>query len=757
MRTYTADHDHDHDFRVAQTMIQQIRQFDQLDLPDDAVVIADRALPDAMVEALPDPLLVEAGESLKTLASVESLAEQVLERRSSRPITVVAVGGGSVGDAVGFLASTLWRGVELWHVPTTFLAMVDSAHGGKTAVNLGGAKNQLGTFYPADRVVIVQEALATLPLKQRRDGLVEMVKGLWIGALDAFGLLEMDGGTGELAAAPFEATSHRLMRLLERAISVKEYIVDRDMRETEGIRTFLNLGHTAAHALELHTGVSHGQAVGWGLLAASFASQEHADLTARSAMRLRRHIYPLLTPSAAVRSFDEEEAFRGAVERDKKRVEGTLRSVLLDGPGEPKVVESLDGADWYAAFRRAVDWYEESAVAVGRVHVRPARLPIEASKSEMNRALVIKHLRPGATAVEGTSGAEDVAYLKRALDEMSVPDGDVAVYCGSGGTTFRFLLAVAATREEQTTLLVDEQLLDRPHGPLIDALTHAGAEIDPAQMGGRLGVGVEGWHRFPKTLSVDASDSSQYASALALLAATGEEFELEIEGDAIASRPYFEMTLALLRKAGVEIAETDAGYAFSPGDALTKRCNLRPEVDASSAAVWMAGQLVGIDAGIAATIEANRQPDTRIADIVERLRTVRDDETASVEVDLADSPDLAPVLAAVATRIAPAVDLVGAAHLRHKESDRIADLAAAFAGVGIEVDERDDGLHIPAGIQRAAHGGTWQPAGDHRLVMAGLLLTDEEIGLQIEEPMAVAKSYPDFFHHARQVGWAIEP
>ena len=178
-----------------------------IDLPDDAVVIADEALPARLLGGFDAPLTVAAGESLKTLARVERLADRVLDCRASKPLTIVAVGGGSIGDAVGFLASILWRGVDLWHVPTTLLAMVDSAHGGKTAVNLGRAKNQLGTFYPADRVVLVEEALETLPIEQRRDGLVELVKGLWLGDSDALELLERDGGIGEFWSAPSTSNS----------------------------------------------------------------------------------------------------------------------------------------------------------------------------------------------------------------------------------------------------------------------------------------------------------------------------------------------------------------------------------------------------------------------------------------------------------------------------------------------------------------------------------------------------------------------
>ncbi|MFU8802757.1 MAG: 3-dehydroquinate synthase, partial [Bradymonadaceae bacterium] len=160
-----------------ESRIARVPSFSALALPEDAVVIADAALPDAWFETwAEDPIRVEAGESLKRLESVEKLAGKVLERRSTRPLTLVAIGGGSIGDAVGFLASILWRGVDLWHVPTTLLAMVDSAHGGKTAVNIPAGKNLVGAFHQPNAVIADIATLSTLGRKEYCAGLGEVVK-----------------------------------------------------------------------------------------------------------------------------------------------------------------------------------------------------------------------------------------------------------------------------------------------------------------------------------------------------------------------------------------------------------------------------------------------------------------------------------------------------------------------------------------------------------------------------------------------------
>ena len=258
--------------------IRRIATIAELEAPVDAVFVVDSRFALRHGWSQPNAVFVDAGESLKTLTALGELAQRVLEIRSTKPMTLVAVGGGSVGDAVGFLASVLWRGVRLWHVPTTLLAAADSAHGGKTALNLGTAKNQLGTFWPAEVVVLIDEVFEALPVAIRADAMAEIIKALWLHAVPERDLLDTVG-VGTLAFGPWEDAGAALLTLLESAIEVKQGIVARDPRETLGIRTLLNLGHTIAHALELEASFSHGRAVAWGLACAAEVSsrREHLD------------------------------------------------------------------------------------------------------------------------------------------------------------------------------------------------------------------------------------------------------------------------------------------------------------------------------------------------------------------------------------------------------------------------------------------------------------------------------------------------
>jgi 3-phosphoshikimate 1-carboxyvinyltransferase len=760
-----------------------------LEIPDDAVVIADRALPlavlDALDESLPDgPILVDAGEALKTLQSIERLAGQVLERRASKPMTIVAIGGGSVGDAAGFLASILWRGVGLWHVPTTLLAMVDSAHGGKTAVNLGAAKNQLGTFYPAERVILVDEILETLPVQQRRDGLFELIKGLWLGDAEALDLLDAQGGAAALGYGRFPEVSPRLMELVERAVAVKETIVARDPREQKGIRTVLNLGHTVAHALELMCGLSHGQAVGWGLLAAAGLSAERAGLSAAAAERLRRHVTPLMqfnqALSAVVEAGDSAD-FARTLLRDKKRADGQLRSVLLDAPGEPLVTREITAQQWFDALSREFERWRSLAItlaaptvaapqpgeASGATSNGDTKLEVEASKSELNRAQIIAHLHPSEIEIRGRSSAADVFYLQRALAEISSvsPSEDVAVYCGEGGTTLRFLLALAASRPGATRLYAHRRLLKRPHAPLVEALREGGAEVTEIDDARGAGFQVRGWRIAPERLSIPGHTSSQFASALAMLGALGKELRLHVTFDGadrseIVSEPYFEMTLEMLRRVGLSVDSTNGSTSrdivIRPGPEFDRAGVLEAAADASSAAVWSVASFLGVPVEVANLSRPSLQPDSRIDEVLAALRDSQSDSASDqIDLDLHECPDLAPVVAVAALAVPAAVRIGGVAHLRHKESNRIEDLVRAFAMAGVEIEPREDGILVPAGVQRATSGARIATFGDHRLAMAALLLSAAGAELTVDDPWVVAKSYPSLWSDARRAGWSV--
>ena len=205
------------------------------------------------------------GEPSKRLATVEALAEKLARRGADRKAVIIALGGGVVGDVSGLLASLYMRGIELVQIPTTVLAQVDASIGGKTAVNLTAGKNLLGTFYHPRTVLIDPTVLKTLPDREFRAGLYEALKCGIIGDIELFLRFELNRAK-ILKRDPVE-----LEWLIAQSVKLKAEVVSADERE-EGLRRVLNFGHTIGHALEAETGYTrllHGEAVAWGMIAAT--------------------------------------------------------------------------------------------------------------------------------------------------------------------------------------------------------------------------------------------------------------------------------------------------------------------------------------------------------------------------------------------------------------------------------------------------------------------------------------------------------
>jgi len=300
----------------------------------------------------PSVLRVPSGEEGKTLAQVGALCEGFAAARLERGTPVVGLGGGALGDAAGFAAAVYLRGVPLVLAPTTLLAQVDAAIGGKTAANLPAGKNLVGAFHAPRVVVADPDVLATLPAREARSGLGEVLKYALI-APPADGLLGVVDDALADALAPWAergeaaAPDARLLAdLVRRCARIKADVVSRDEREA-GPRKVLNLGHTIGHAIEAAAGygpVAHGDAVVHGLYGALWLSEREGLLAASARAGLEALLDRLPVPPVPASVADE--AVLAAIVHDKKVRDGKLLFVLLRGPGDPvlDVEVSLDEA-----------------------------------------------------------------------------------------------------------------------------------------------------------------------------------------------------------------------------------------------------------------------------------------------------------------------------------------------------------------------------------------------------------------------------
>ena len=272
------------------------------------------------------------GEKYKTVATLEAVLDKLVGSRANRDVTLIALGGGVVGDITGFAAACYMRGVAFIQVPTTLLAQVDSSVGGKTGVNHPLGKNLIGAFHQPEIVLIDTDTLATLPERELKAGLAEVIKYGAIADAEFFTWLEAN--IDALLARDTEALTHAIRRSCE----LKAHVVAEDERET-GRRAILNFGHTFGHAIEQCQGYGewlHGEAVAAGMVMASMLSDISKEDVARLIDLLRRAGLPVKPPAIGAGAMQE------AMRMDKKVLGKQLRFVLLRQLGDAFVSADYD-------------------------------------------------------------------------------------------------------------------------------------------------------------------------------------------------------------------------------------------------------------------------------------------------------------------------------------------------------------------------------------------------------------------------------
>lgn len=263
----------------------------------------------------PTVITVPAGEGSKDMKNVELMCQKMLDLSFSRSDCVVAVGGGVVGDLAGFAASVYMRGIDFYNVPTTLLSQVDSSIGGKTAVNLSGIKNVVGSFYQPKAVLIDTEVLKTLPARQAASGLVEAIKMAITSDKELFELIEK------------EDIEENLEKIIIGALKIKKSVVEADERES-GLRKILNFGHTLGHGIEAECemkGLYHGECVALGMIP-------------MCAPDVLKRVLPVLNKAGIDTSYEYDlEKALAFVSHDKKCSDGVVEAIFSDEIGSYRI------------------------------------------------------------------------------------------------------------------------------------------------------------------------------------------------------------------------------------------------------------------------------------------------------------------------------------------------------------------------------------------------------------------------------------
>ncbi|MBB6379026.1 3-phosphoshikimate 1-carboxyvinyltransferase [Pseudonocardia eucalypti] len=398
------------------------------------------------------------------------------------------------------------------------------------------------------------------------------------------------------------------------------------------------------------------------------------------------------------------------------------------------------------------------------------RVQVAGSKSQTNRALLLAALSGGRCAVSGAPATRDTALMLGALSALGVPvsgqagevlaigphdglRGGSTVDCGLAGTVMRFAPPAAALADGPVRFDGDPRARERPMGPVLDALRALGAGVE----GEALPFTLHGTGGLPGgEVVLDASGSSQFVSGLLLSGARYDKGVLvRHDGKPVPSLPHIEMTVDMLRTAGVEVDDTEPNsWRVSPGPIAARDWAIEP--DLSNASVFLAAAaLTGGRVTVAGWPAESRQPGVAILDILasfgasvspgpDGLTVTGPAELAGVDVDLHDVGELTPTVAALAAFATGPSVLRGVAHLRGHETDRLAALAAELTALGGSAAETEDGLAITPVPLRAPADRPWRAYADHRMATAGALVGLRVPGVAVDDIGSTDKTIPDF-------------
>jgi len=394
-----------------------------------------------------------------------------------------------------------------------------------------------------------------------------------------------------------------------------------------------------------------------------------------------------------------------------------------------------------------------------------AVVTLPGSKSIANRALLLAAIADQPSVVRRALRSRDTLLMAGALTALGAPvdtsgddwvvtpgafDADATIDCGLAGTVMRFVPPVAALSTGTVAFDGDEYMRRRPVGEVLGALRAVGVDVT----GDGLPFTLHGTGSVPGgTVTIDASGSSQFVSALLLAAARYDRgIDVRHDGRPVPSQPHIEMTIAMLREHGVEVDDSQPDrWTVAPG--AVKALDRTVEPDLSNAAPFLA--LAALSGGTVTVRDwpsATTQPgddlreiltlmgcDVRLTD--EGLRVTGPDQLQGVDLDLHDAGELTPAVAALCALAGTPSSLRGVAHIRGHETDRIAALAAELTALGAHVVELPDGLSItPAPL----HGGVWHTYADHRMAHAGVILGAAVDGVLVEDVATTGKTFTDF-------------
>lgn len=752
---------------------------------------------------------IPPGEYSKSRSTKADIEDWMFSHSCTRDTVIIAMGGGVIGDMIGYVAATFMRGVRFVQVPTTLLAMVDSSVGGKTAIDTPSGKNLIGAFWQPERIFVDLRVLESLPEREFVNGMAEVIKTAAIWNEEEFTKLEQNAGRiveaikakrspeGRISLANVE---EYLKGIVLGSIKVKAHVVSADEREG-GLRNLLNFGHSIGHAYEaiLFPQMLHGECVSIGMI-------KEAELA--------RHL-GVLKPAAVGRLSKCLTSYGLPVSLDDKRVKKltggkdcpvdrliSIMGVDKKNDGRKKKVVLLSGIG---------RTYEQKASVVSDDAIRVALAPSiivnspkgnplavsvtpPGSKSISNRALVLAALGSGSCRVKNLLHSDDTEHMLTALHQLGgitysyEDDGEVLVvngnggkllacgnelYLGNAGTAARFLTTVATLvgpSEQHSSIVLtgNPRMKQRPIKDLVDALRANSSDIEYLESQGCLPLRIKSIGFEGGLIRLAADISSQYVSSILMCAPYARKpVTLSLIGQPI-SETYITMTIAMMASFGIVVSksETEPYTYHIPQGTYKNPEEYVVESDASSATYPLAfAAMTGTTCTIPNIGSKSLQGDARFAvDVLQPMgctveqtdvsTTVRGPPVGTLkplpQVDMEPMTDAfltASVLAAVAVGSEP-TRITGIANQRVKECNRIAAMVHELAKFGVSAGELPDGIEIYGKdytTLKTPEGGV-HCYDDHRVAMSfSVLALVAPEPVVILEKLCVGKTWPGWW------------
>ncbi|RLV92022.1 Pentafunctional AROM polypeptide [Spathaspora sp. JA1] len=733
---------------------------------------------------------VPPGENNKSRVTKAAVEDFLLQQGCTRDTVIIAVGGGVIGDMIGFVAATFMRGVRVIQIPTSLLAMVDSSVGGKTAIDTPLGKNFIGAFHQPEYIFIDISFLASLPTRQFINGMAEVIKTAAIWNEEEFTRLEQFSNqfleVVSSAKPDLLSIKEELIKTVLESVRVKAEVVSSDEKES-GLRNLLNFGHTIGHAIEavLTPEALHGECVSIGMIKEAELSRYLGILPPVAVARLSKCLanYGLpvtiddkefLKKVGIKRHYVEIDILLKKMAIDKKNDGSKIRCVLLEKIGRCYQLKAHEISKQDLTFvltdEVLVHPFDSKIIPQSSVITPPG------SKSISNRALVLAALGKGTVRIKNLLHSDDTKHMLDAVAslqgaEISMEDNgetivvkgnggnlittDEELYLGNAGTASRFLTTVGSLvgknpgiDQQYVVLTGNARMQERPIGPLVDALTSNGSEIEYLNKQGSLplkiqaGKGLKGGR-----IELAATISSQYVSSILMCAPyANEPVTLALVGGKPISQLYIDMTCSMMKSFGIDVVKstTEEHTYHIPKGVYTNPAEYVIESDASSATYPLAfAAITGTSVTVPNIGSSSLQGDARFAVDVLKPMGCKVEQTATSttvtgpargglkalpHVDMEPMTDAfltASVVAAVATGT---TSITGIANQRVKECNRIKAMVDELAKFGVKCNELPDGIEIH-GIDidqlktPAIEGRGVKSYDDHRVAMSFSLIS----------------------------------